>query len=94
MNSDPAWPADYNSVVLEWVADAPNCGDRPGAQGGDAGGDELAMSPSSVAQAVTPNASVSTAVMASAADSDTGTRMGASSPSGAGFIHISLATLA
>ena len=30
----------------------------------------------------------------SAADSETGTRTGASSPSGAGFIHISLATLA
>ena len=55
---------------------------------------KLAMSPSSVAHWVTPNATVSTPVIVSAAVSDTGTRTGDSSPSGAGFIHISRATLA
>jgi len=55
---------------------------------------KLAMSPSSVAHWVMPNTSVKTPVMASAAVSETGTRTGVLSPSGAGFIHISLAMLA
>jgi len=94
----PVAPDDVLVDVAElvigetWATSGP--GARPGGRQGVAEATKLAMSPSSVAHWVTPNATVSTPVITSAPRSDTGTRTGVSSPSGAGFIHISRATLA